>query len=81
MVWFVQYVDRGKGGSKPGKEVVIIPDAPKEKLICGSSAVSVVSQAVCNAAASLQCIPLYQHVATLRFDEVKNVVRLFPQFF
>ena len=60
---------RGKGG-KGGKEVVVIPDEPKESPICGCQAVSVVSQALCQAAAILKNIPLYQHIAALRFDEV-----------
>lgn len=50
--------------------VAINPDEPKEKLINGSGAVCVVSQAVCKTGASVSKIPLYKYISALRHGEV-----------
>ena len=54
--------------------MVIIPDDPKEDLFCGSNAVCVVSQALCSAGAFLNKVPIYQHIASLRYDEVGAIL-------
>ncbi|XP_074642222.1 enolase 4-like [Tubulanus polymorphus] len=54
---------------KKGPPVVIIPDEPREKLFPGCTAVCAISQAVCNAAAIVSDIPLYQHIYNLKFKE------------
>lgn len=49
---------------------MVVPDEPKESVICGCAAVSVVSQAICQAGAMIKPVSLYHHISTLRFDEV-----------
>ncbi|ELU06760.1 hypothetical protein CAPTEDRAFT_221626 [Capitella teleta] len=68
---------KGKGkvpsakGKKGGKEAApVVPTEPREKFFCGSNAMSAISQAVCQAAASANDLPLYEHVASLKFDEI-----------
>jgi hypothetical protein len=56
-----------KGKSVP---VIVVPDEPKEKLLPAAGSVCVASRAACTAAATVRDIPLYQHVAALRFGEV-----------
>ena len=86
--WFL-YIQalffRGKG--KGGAPVVVIPDEPREKLLCGSNCVSAISQALCCAGATTTNIPLYEYIARLRFNQVillsqdkqkKTVNCLFP---
>ena len=63
-----KFISRGKG---KGPAVVVIPDEPPEKFLCGCNAVSVVSQALCQAASLLKDVPLYQHVTQLRSDQVR----------
>ena len=60
---------RGKPG-KGGKEVAIIPDDVPEETVCGCEAVSLASRAICQAAASVNDVPLYEHIARLRHKEV-----------
>ena len=50
--------------------MVVIPDEPREKLLCGANCVSAVSQALCCAGAATMNIPLYEYVAGLRFGQV-----------
>ena len=58
---------RGKPG-KGGPAVVIIPDEPREKMLCGCNAVSAVSQAVCMTGAQVAGRTLYKHVAALKYN-------------
>ena len=44
-------------------EIVVVPDEPAEVMYPGCMAVSAISQAVCQAAAVIDDIPLYQHIA------------------
>ncbi|XP_021355535.1 enolase 4-like isoform X1 [Mizuhopecten yessoensis] len=68
--------DRGKhSANKPvkgGKSQmsVAVPVEPSEKFLPGAGAVSTISRAACMAAAHIQQIPVFQHVAGLRFTEV-----------
>ncbi|XP_069140387.1 enolase 4-like isoform X2 [Argopecten irradians] len=62
----------GNKSKKGGKSQmsVAVPMEPTEKFLPGASAVSAVSRAACVAAAHIQQIPVYQHIAGLRFAEV-----------
>lgn len=51
---------------------MIVPEEPREKLYCGCNALCGVSQAMCQAGAAIQQLPLYQHIAQLRFDKVQH---------
>lgn len=63
---------------KGGKSVtvVVVPDDPKEKLLPGAGSVCVASRAACTAAATVKDIPLYQHIAALRFGEVRQLQKV-----
>ena len=50
--------------------MVIIPDEPREKLLCGCSAVSAISRTLCEAGSQLTEKPLYCHVASLKYGQV-----------
>lgn len=56
--------------------VLLPPDEPLEKLVSGCSAVAAASQAVCLGAASLHQIPLYNYLASLRFEEVPEKLQM-----
>ena len=64
------FLCRGKGGGKGGKEVVIIADEPPEEAVCGCAAVSLASKAICQTAATVKDIPIYEHIARLKYGEV-----------
>ncbi|XP_022344151.2 enolase 4-like isoform X4 [Crassostrea virginica] len=69
----------GKSSAKKGGKsvtVVVVPDDPKEKLLPGAGSVCVASRAACTAAATVKDIPLYQHIAALRFGETPKDMRL-----
>ena len=51
----------------------MIPDEPREKFYCGCNALCGVSQALSQAGAAMKGVPLYQHMAKLRFDEVGKI--------
>ncbi|XP_033756351.1 enolase 4-like isoform X4 [Pecten maximus] len=57
-----------KGGKS--QMSVAVPMEPTEKFLPGAGAVSTMSRAACVAAAHIQQIPVFQHVAGLRFTEV-----------
>ncbi|XP_033756349.1 enolase 4-like isoform X2 [Pecten maximus] len=62
----------GNKSVKGGKSQmsVAVPMEPTEKFLPGAGAVSTMSRAACVAAAHIQQIPVFQHVAGLRFTEV-----------
>lgn len=60
---------RGKGG-KGGAPVVVVPDEPKEKMLCGSNCISAVSKAICIAGAEAQGCPLYEYISSLKYGQV-----------
>lgn len=68
----------GKSSAKKGKSVtvVVVPDEPKEKLLPGAESVCVASRAACTAASAVREVPLYQHIATLRFGEIPKDMRV-----
>ncbi|XP_061194453.1 enolase 4-like isoform X1 [Saccostrea echinata] len=68
----------GKSSAKKGKSapVVVIPDEPKEKLLPGAGSLCVASRAACTAAATVRDVPLYQHIAALRFGEIPKDMRI-----
>ena len=53
--------------------MVVIPDEPREEFFCGCNAVSAVSQAVCEAAATVNQEQLYRHISHLRYCEVRGI--------
>ncbi|XP_033756350.1 enolase 4-like isoform X3 [Pecten maximus] len=64
---------KGKEQKKKGGKSqmsVAVPMEPTEKFLPGAGAVSTMSRAACVAAAHIQQIPVFQHVAGLRFTEV-----------
>lgn len=54
----------------------MVPDEPKEKLLPGAESVCVASRAACTAASAVREVPLYQHIATLRFGEIPKDMRV-----
>lgn len=66
---------KGKGG-KGGPPVVVVPDEPKEKMVCGSCCLSATSQAVCVAGAQTSETPLYEYVGALRFGQTPKQFRM-----
>ena len=56
---------------------MIVPDEPREKMLCGSNCISAVSQALCCAGAATSNIPLFEYIARLRFNQVWNLFSLF----
>ncbi|XP_067938081.1 enolase 4-like [Watersipora subatra] len=49
-------------GKKKNSQVPIVPDRPKEKAYPGSSAVTALSQSLCQASASLSSLSVYDHL-------------------
>lgn len=66
---------KGKAG-KGGAPVVVVPDEPREKMLCGSNCISAVSQALCCAGAATMNIPPFEYIARLRFNQVPSEFRL-----
>ena len=66
---------KGKAG-KGGAPVVVVPDEPREKMLCGSNCISAVSQALCCAGAATMSIPPFEYIARLRFNQVPSEFRL-----
>ncbi|XP_053400726.1 enolase 4-like [Mercenaria mercenaria] len=65
----------GKGG-KGGAPVVVVPDEPSEKMICGSCCLSATSQAVCIAGAQTSDVSLFEHIGALRFGQSPKQFRM-----
>ena len=64
-------------GKPKAVAVLLPPNEPPETLMPGSSALAAASQAVCLGAASLHQIPLYDYLASLRFEEVSYEYYIF----
>ncbi len=60
---------RGKGG-KGGAPVVVVPDEPREKLLCGSACAGAASMAVCSAGAAVRDSRLYEYIGALKYGAV-----------
>ncbi|KFQ37796.1 Enolase-like ENO4, partial [Mesitornis unicolor] len=63
-----------KKAAKPGKktsvaEKVLPPAEPVEPVLCGSVAIGGTSLAVAKAGATINCIPLYLHIALLKHNQ------------
>ncbi|KAL4229879.1 Enolase [Mactra antiquata] len=69
--------DKGKGkGGKGGAPVVVVPDEPKEKMLCGSNCISAVSKTICMAGAEIQGVPLYEYISTLKYGQTQKQYRM-----
>ena len=71
---YLLFYFRGKAG-KGGAPVVVVPDEPREKMLCGSNCISAVSQALCCAGAATMSIPPFEYIARLRFNQVLNILQ------
>ncbi|XP_013420699.1 enolase 4 [Lingula anatina] len=60
---------KGKGKAPA---VAVIPDEPKEEMYKGSNCLGAVSITVCQAAAQLKKVELYEHIASLRFEKMPS---------
>ncbi|XP_060572158.1 enolase 4-like isoform X2 [Ruditapes philippinarum] len=65
----------GKGG-KGGAPVVVVPDEPKENMICGSCCMSAASQAICVAGARTTDSPLFEYIGALRCGQTPKKFRM-----
>ena len=57
-------------GKNKGPPIEIIPDEPREQYIPGCNSVSVISMAICKAAACVKDACLYNHIAQLKSEQV-----------
>lgn len=66
---------KGKGG-KGGAPVVVVPDEPKENMICGSCCMSAASQAICVAGARTTDSPLFEYIGALCCGQTPKKFRM-----
>lgn len=66
---------KGKGG-KGGAPVVVVPDEPKENMICGSCCMSAASQAICVAGAQTTDSPLFEYIGALCCGQTPKKFRM-----